>query len=131
MRRYNFNKLVRSNIPSRMIKEGVLVDSKKLNSIEYLEQLKLKLIEEANEVAESDCAEKMSEELGDVFQVIISLAEAAGISMEDIEAKRTKKLEINGYFAPDYYINHIEVAEDNSEVISYLEDKNRPYILAK
>lgn len=39
-----------------------------------------------------------------------------------------QKLEINGHFEAKSYVNYIEVDENNHKLISYLEDKNRPYI---
>ena len=57
MRKDTFNKLIRSKLPDRMAKEGVVVNSQKLEIEEYVVQLKQKIIEEANEVSEAKSRE--------------------------------------------------------------------------
>ena len=131
MLKYEFNKIIRSKIPSRMIAEGVKVNSKKLNSNEFIDKLKLKLIEEAKEVSSATSRDKIKEELADVMEVMQALAQAADINMTDIEQEQILKREINGHFSPENYINYIEVSEDNEEVIKYLNNKDRPYKFEK
>jgi predicted house-cleaning noncanonical NTP pyrophosphatase (MazG superfamily) len=127
MIKYNFEKLIRHKLPARMKSEGVVVYSKKLNSLEYLEKLKLKLVEEANEVVESIDSPSIIKELADVLEVIHALAREIGVDINDIEAERLLKREINGHFEPDNYVHFIEVPKDNKVVIEYLANKNKPY----
>lgn len=129
MKRYQFDKLIRSKIPARMKDEGVDVNSNSLSESEYLSELKKKIIEEAREVHDAESKDDLITELADVMEVIYALAEASEISVEEIEAAKLKKCEVNGYFLPENYINYIEVSEDNHKVIEYLENKNRPYKL--
>ncbi len=127
MRKYPFNKLIRSKLPQRMIEEGVVVNSQKLEIEEYVVQLKQKIIEEANEVSEAKSREELITELADVLEVIYAIAEATSISQSEIEQARIEKREINGCFEPDHYVHYIQVAPDNHKVIEYLQNKNRPY----
>ncbi len=127
MRKYPFNKLIRSKLPARMIEEGVVVNTQKLEVQEYIIQLKQKIIEEAKEVSEAESREELITELADVLEVIYALAEATAISEAEIEQARIEKREINGHFKPEHYIHYIQVASDNHKVIEYLENKNRPY----
>ena len=127
MRKYPFNKLIRSKLPDRMIKEGVVINSQKLEIQEYIAQLKQKIIEEANEVSETNSREDLIIELADVLEVIYAIAEATSISQVEIEQARIEKREINGHFKPEHYIHYIQVASDNHKVIEYLENKNRSY----
>ena len=127
MRKYPFNKLIRSKLPARMIEEGVVVNAQKLEVQEYIIQLKQKIIEEAKEVSEAESREELITELADVLEVIYALAEATAISEAEIEQARIEKREINGHFKPEHYIHYIQVASDNHKVIEYLENKNRPY----
>jgi predicted house-cleaning noncanonical NTP pyrophosphatase (MazG superfamily) len=127
MKKYPFNKLIRSKLPDRMVKEGVVINSQKLEIQEYIAQLKQKIIEEANEVSETNSREDLIIELADVLEVIYALAEATSISQLEIEQARIEKREINGYFKPENYVHYIQVAHDNHKVIEYLENKNRPY----
>ena len=40
MRRYQFDKLIRSKLPARMINEGVIINSTELSEADYVMQLK-------------------------------------------------------------------------------------------
>ncbi|MDC0865177.1 nucleoside triphosphate pyrophosphohydrolase [Rickettsiaceae bacterium] len=127
MIRYPFNKLIRSKLPERMKKEGVIFNSKCLSQEEYAEELKRKLVEEADEVLDTTSKDRLVAELADVMEVINAMLEANSISMEEVEKHRLEKREVNGYFHPDNYINYIDVAKDNTLVRGYLADKDRPY----
>jgi predicted house-cleaning noncanonical NTP pyrophosphatase (MazG superfamily) len=129
MKRYQFDKLIRSKLPARMKNEGVSVNSESLSADKYIIQLKKKIIEEALEVQEASSKEELTTELADVMEVIHAIAVASNISLDEIESAKSEKLEVNGDFQPENYINYIEVAEDNRKVIEYLENKNRPYKL--
>ena len=89
------NKLVRDNIPDIIIKAGkkpayhVIKDDK-----EYLNQLLLKLIEEANEVK----ADPSKEELADVMEVVLAIADYLKLDIKDIEDYRKIKQTKNGAF---------------------------------
>ena len=127
MKRYQFDKLIRSKLPERMIREGVTINSKQLCDEEYVTQLKNKIVEEANEVSNAVTKESLTTELADVVEVIHAIAKASGIEMAEIEAARLEKRAVNGHFQASTYVNYIEVAEDNHEVIEYLDNKDRPY----
>jgi len=129
MRKYQFDKLIRSKIPARMEDEGVSVNRNSLSKSEYLSELKKKILEEAQEVHDAESKEDLITELADVMEVIHAIADANAISLTDIENAQLEKREINGHFLPENYINYIEVAEDNHKVIEYQENKNRPYKL--
>lgn len=129
MKRYQFDKLIRSKIPLRMKDEGVFVYSNSLSESDYLNALKKKIVEEAQEVHDANSKEDLITELADVMEVIYSIAQASKINLDEIEVARAKKRDINGDFLPENFINYIEVAEDNQKVIDYLENKNRHYKL--
>ena len=57
MKRYQFDKLIRSKIPSRMKDEGVVVNRNSLSEPDYLAELKKKIIEEAHEVHDASSKE--------------------------------------------------------------------------
>lgn len=128
MIKYDFNKLIRNKLPTRMKHEGVVVHSEKLNEEQYITKLKLKLLEEAREVAETSDKKSAIKELADVLEVIHALALAIGSDIEAIENERLVKRDANGYFEPSNYVHFIEVPEDNQAVIDYLASKDRPYV---
>lgn len=127
VKKYIFNKLIRSKLPKRMEEEGVILSKKSLSKEDYIKELKNKIIEESLEVKESYDKESLTIELADVMEVIYSIANVSDISINDIENARLEKREINGFFSPDNYIYHIEVKTDNHKVINYLDNKKRHY----
>ncbi len=131
MKRYQFNKLIRNKLPARMETEGIIVNSKILSNKEYVNELKHKLLEEAEEVANTATDNAFTEELADVLEVIDAIIAVSKITKEDIERVRLEKRNVNGGFSQEHYINYIEVAEDNRPVIEYLENKNRHYKFTK
>lgn len=131
MKKYQFNKLIRSKLPARMKQEGVIVNSKILSDQEYIAELKRKLLEEAEEVANTTNYKALTEELADVLEVIDAIIKTSKITKADVEQVKLEKRNINGDFSQENYINYIEVAEDNRPVIEYLENKNRDYKFEK
>ena len=114
-----------------MIEEGVRVNRNVLNKEQFIKQLKKKLVEEAKEVQESNNREEVIKELADVSEVIKAIIKEMSLEPQMIEEERQIKANENGTFCPKCYVNFIEVASDNKEVISYLESKNRPYKFIK
>jgi len=92
MKKYNFNKLIRSNLPERMKKEGVELFGRHLTDEEFAKELKNKLVEEAGEVQDTDSREDMIKELADVMEVIEALTLLHGITKEEIEKRTSLKI---------------------------------------
>jgi predicted house-cleaning noncanonical NTP pyrophosphatase (MazG superfamily) len=127
MKRYNFNKLIRSNLPERMKKEGVYLSGRPLTDEEFAKELKNKLVEEAGEVQDTHSREDLIKELADVMEVIETLTSLHGITKEEIEKERLLKCQINGHFLAVNFVDYIEVPITNRKVIEYLQKRNRPY----
>ncbi|MGC0371469.1 MAG: hypothetical protein DGJ47_000158 [Rickettsiaceae bacterium] len=128
MLKYLFNKLVRDKIPARMVQEGVKINSSALSNQEYIKALKLKIVEESKEVQDAASLDELKVELADVLEVVHAIAEASNITIDEIESERLIKRSINGRFTADYYINYIELKENNHKVINYLNSKNKYYV---
>lgn len=127
MKRYNFNKLIRSNLPERMKKEGVYLSGRPLTDEEFAKELKNKLVEEAGEVQDTHSREDLIKELADVMEVIETITSLHGITKEEIEKERLLKCQINGHFLAVNFVDYIEVPITNRKVIEYLQKRNRPY----
>ena len=127
MKRYNFNKLIRSNLPERMKKEGVYLSGRPLTDEEFAKELKNKLVEEAGEVQDTQSREDLLKELADVMEVIETITSLHGITKEEIEKERLLKYQINGHFLAANFVDYIEVPITNRKVIEYLQKRNRPY----
>lgn len=93
-------KLVRDKIPQIMIKAGKTPITRRLSEEEYLEELDKKLNEEVAEYQ----ADKSIEEMADVLEVLLTVCEARGHSMEELMLARKKKREERGGFVERIYL---------------------------
>ncbi|WRH68176.1 MAG: nucleoside triphosphate pyrophosphohydrolase [Planktothrix sp. GU0601_MAG3] len=92
-----YNKLVRDRIPELIQRSGFQYDIITLSETEYRQALKDKLLEEAQEVAQSSPGE-LVQELADLLEVIAALMEAHGIADEHILLERDHKRAEKGGF---------------------------------
>ncbi len=98
-KKFKSNKLWRDKIVEKMEKDACnKIHWKKLDDAEFEEQLKLKLIEEAQEVHNTKTKEHLIEELADVLEVMNAICELNKIEFKEIiEAQNKKFLERGGY----------------------------------
>ena len=89
-----YNKLVRDNIPEI------------LNDQEYKAELEIKLLEECNEVLSAKGINRL-EELADLMEVLISLANLENKTLEDIEKIRIDKKSKRGGFTKKLYLKGV------------------------
>ncbi len=68
-----------------------------LDEEEFKVEVKRKLVEEASEVLEAESGGVLSE-LADVLEMVMAVAEVSGLSMEELEMERVRKLEEKGGF---------------------------------
>ena len=93
-----YNKLVRDRIPEIIKQSGIDCEVAILPDAEYRQALRLKLIEEATEVAEANENELVAE-LADLYEVIDALMLSYGISGDRILDAQAKRRETRGGFA--------------------------------
>ena len=86
-----FNKLVRDKIPEIIKNNGEESIVRELSDDEYKVELYNKLLEEANEVIDSQDNESTIEELADVLEVLKSIAELNNRGLNDIIKKSNQK----------------------------------------
>jgi predicted house-cleaning noncanonical NTP pyrophosphatase (MazG superfamily) len=98
-----YNKLVRDKIPEIIRADGKKLKSRILNDEEHLEALLKKLEEECAELIEV----KNVEELADVHEVLIALAEALGIKPEELEKVRQAKAATRGTFRQKIFLEEV------------------------
>lgn len=92
------NKLVRDKIPEMIEKDNNIPVIHILSDSEYKKELENKLLEECKEVLESTSTQDRMNELGDVIEVISSLAKLEGKDLEEvIETSKVKKLKRGGF----------------------------------
>ncbi len=93
-----FNKLVRDNIPNIIANNGEESVTRVLEEDEYRTELYKKLLEEANEVISSKTSDETIEELADVLEILKSIAELNGRTLDDVlKNANQKKLKRGGF----------------------------------
>ncbi len=93
-----FNKLVRDKIPEKIEKNGEVAVTRTLTQEEYLQELNKKLLEESHEVINAINSAQTIEELADVLEVLESIAELNGYTLDDIiQTAKTKKEKRGGF----------------------------------
>ena len=95
-----FNKAIRDKIPEIIQKDGHSCNVETLSDEEFLEQLEKKLSEEVTEYQN----DKNPEELADILEVIYRIVQLKGMSREELEKIRIKKLQDRGGFEKNLFL---------------------------
>ena len=90
-----YEKLVRDKIPQMIEQEGFVPNVRVLDEAEYAEALRTKLTEEVQEYL----ADRNSEELADILEVVYALAALQKTTPQELEAIRKEKAEQRGGFS--------------------------------
>jgi predicted house-cleaning noncanonical NTP pyrophosphatase (MazG superfamily) len=96
--RQEHNKLVRDYIPEIASKSGKRCEVKILSESDFIQALKKKLVEEAEEAANSNSSIELIKELADLYEVIDTILLATGIERETLLAQQKQKREERGGF---------------------------------
>jgi predicted house-cleaning noncanonical NTP pyrophosphatase (MazG superfamily) len=111
MRKFKFGKLVRDGIRPSIEGNGAKANWHKLAAADFISELKLKLVEEAQEL-QSAPDEKLLNELGDLQEVLSTLLEAIGKTQAELEGQIAKRQSEVGGFKEREYIDTVEVPDD-------------------
>lgn len=95
-----YHKLVRDKIPEIIEAGGETPLTRTLGEEEYIQHLEAKLDEEVGEYHR----DKTPEELADILEVVLALAEANGCGREELEEIYRKKHTDRGGFAKRIYL---------------------------
>ena len=95
-----FNKAIRDKIPEIIQKDGHTCNIQTLSDEKFLVEIEKKLSEEVAEYQN----DKNPEELADILEVIYAIAQLKGISKDELEKIRVKKLEDKGGFAKNLFL---------------------------
>jgi len=99
-----YNKLVRDKIPEIIEAEGKTAKIKILNNQEYLEELIKKLGEEYEEFKQ----DRNVEELADIQEVLLAIADALDIDPGDLASTMANKAVEKGQFKKRIYLESVE-----------------------
>ena len=109
MRKFKQNKLWRDNAVEMMEQNhGSKIHWRQLNDTEFDEQIRIKLLEEAHEVATAKDRKELIGELADLYEVIDSIAGLHTISKEEIIDTQTKKRQERGGFSGRKFVDIAE-----------------------
>jgi predicted house-cleaning noncanonical NTP pyrophosphatase (MazG superfamily) len=103
-----YNKLVRDRIPEIIESTGKKFSTRILNNEEYITELKKKSFEELQEYVQVTNNEDAIEELADLLEIIHTLAEYHGSSIQMIEEVRKVKAEKRGGFKEKIFLLEVE-----------------------
>ncbi|MBD1928101.1 nucleoside triphosphate pyrophosphohydrolase [Trichocoleus sp. FACHB-90] len=95
--RQEYNKLVRDNIPEIIHQAGKQCEVEVMSQIEYLQALRNKLIEEAQEAAVAT-PQDLVKELADLYEVIDTLCTEYQINTSSILAEQERRRAERGGF---------------------------------
>lgn len=95
-----YHKAIRDKIPEIIKKDGYSCNVKTLSDEEFLVEIEKKLSEEVTEYQ----SDKNPEELADIIEVIYRIAEMRGVSKEELEKIRIKKVEERGSFEKNLFL---------------------------
>ena len=101
-----FNKAIRDKIPEIIQKDGHSCNIQTLSDEKFLVEIEKKLSEEVTEYQN----DKNLEELADILEVIYRIAQLKGISKEELEKIRVKKLQDKGGFEKNLFL--IDTSEE-------------------
>lgn len=99
-----YNKLVRDKIPERIKGTGLECETKIISNDEVIEQLKIKAVEESNELQSAEGLDDVKKEMSDVLEILVSLSKRLGISMDEIERIREDRAQKRGSFDEGIYL---------------------------
>lgn len=123
---FKVEKLIRDKMPAIMRAQGITVHERIMDQEEFIQKLKNKLLEEAEETKLAKDKEELLEELADVLEVVQALSTSSGLSLEQIEQKRIEKRMKKGGFESRVYNHRVDIDETN-HVISYYVNKPSHY----
>ncbi|MBQ6323634.1 MAG: nucleoside triphosphate pyrophosphohydrolase [Bacilli bacterium] len=103
----SYNKLVRDKIPDIIKSNGEEPITRVLSEEEYKIELEKKLQEELNETLQVTGDDRI-EELADMLEVMTSLAELEGKTLDDVIITRNEKKEARGGFQKRLYLKGVK-----------------------
>ena len=101
-----FNKVIRDKIPEIIQKDGQTCNIQILSDEKFMVEIEKKLSEEVTEYQN----DKNPEELSDILEVIYRIAQLRGISKEELEKIRIKKMQDKGGFEKNLFL--IDTSEE-------------------
>lgn len=112
-RTFKQNKLWRDKAVELMEQMGSKIHWHKLNDADFAQELKVKFIEEAQEVCNAQATQAVIEELADILEVMTAFGNLHGFSLHDVMQVQHKKKEQRGGFAGRTFVTKAEHLVDS------------------
>ena len=119
MRRFKIDKLIRDRFPEILSNSGIKVFERNLSQDEYIDSLKDKLVEEAQEICDADNKDDILEELADLFEVMTTFAKVQGFELQDIMRIAEEKKLNKGGFVFKTYVDFVEIESTHPNIKYY------------
>ena len=104
-----FNKLIRDKIPEIIKKNGSNSKTRILDNEEFKKELLKKIVEESQEVLETNGDKKeLTKEISDVLEVINYLTDVFELDRQEIEKIRKERKDSRGGFDKKIFLEHTE-----------------------
>ena len=97
-------KLVRDKIPEIIEKEYWYVDFYVADDKEYRKFLFEKLLEESDEVYDTQTKQKLIEEVADLFEVVEAILKNENISLEEVKKVQEEKRKLKWWFEKKFIL---------------------------
>lgn len=130
MRKFKQEKLWRDRMPQLCEAKGSIIHIKPLSDQEFDLELRVKLLEEAEEIKVAQTPKELIEELADLYEVIDTLIVQQGIDKDKIIAFQNQKRSEKGGFAQRKFVTVAEHQRGSfSENYCLAQPKKYPEIL--
>lgn len=122
---FKVDKLIRDKVPNYLRNRNVQTNERVMDHDEYLDRLRNKLFEEVKEVIDAKNKEELTEELGDVLEVMLAYAKESDIPFEAIDKARIRKKNEYGGFEAKIYNASVELNSDDDYVNYFLSNPEK------
>jgi len=102
-----YNKLVRDRIPEIIISNNQKPVTRILEDTEYKSELEKKLLEEYHEVLRAGSPADRLEELADILEVVSSMGQLEGATLDEIIAIMLEKRKKRGGFSKKIFLEKV------------------------
>jgi len=126
MKKFLLDKLGRDNAIELFEANGSILKYHILeDNDEFLDAVTQKIVEELEEVFESESKEEVVEELADLEEVLATFKKLIGITQKEIDTVRTEKRAKKGGFEKRIYCEYAEVQEGSKDHKYFLNDPEK------
>ena len=121
MKTFKMNKLVRDKVVDVMKGQNKISETRVLDDREFVAELKVKLMEELDELNEVDFGDKdhFKNELADIQLLIDYLLKSNNISKEELDEFQKEKLAKVGGFDKRIFVGKVDLQDDDEWVEYY------------